>query len=234
MKRCAHGRISVVFALTMIALCTLWPALGCAGKLDRTPRGFRHQPQAGLIVIGADLSLSAEATVETDDPIHFAVKSNESAGRDERGRERYADFRGYVQPQGSPKGNAGHRVTFSNPIIEIGSGWGYFIGLYPAARTGRVGAVGVGTEIVLEIDIDTNADGAETEVHRVYCISASKGVHVFVPWDAGEAVHVLDPGEYLESVAVNQASEPANYGDNPERKAFIKKVLSKVHKAGVK
>jgi hypothetical protein len=222
-----HNRSSLPASAAIIGLVLIMAgACGCASKrLGRVPRGFQGDREAGVAVIGNDFSLSSNTTIATTQPVHFTIKSN----KEPAGYAVYPDFRGYVHPQVAPGLVPTVGVDFSEPVINLSSGWVYLVGLYPAGRTGRIRAIGRGTEIVIEID---NSGG--TEVHRVYFVSGKATVDVYVPWDAaGPAYTMTTPGTYLESAEPNAFEFKGPYGAVAERAAFIANVRAEIVSEGV-
>ncbi len=201
--------------------------IGCgSGRLGRVPPGFQGERDAGVAVIGADFALSSNTTVSTTQPVHFTIKSN----KEPRGHEVYPDYRAYLHPQAAPGVRSMIGVTFTEPVVIVPDGWAYLVGRYPAGRTGRIRAIGWGTEMVIEID---NSGGAE--VHRVYFISGEARIDIYVPWDRIDPVYTMEtPGAYVESAAANAWEFKGPYSAVAERAAFIKNVLGEIHSEGVK
>jgi hypothetical protein len=200
---------------------------GCvSNRLGRVPVGFQGDREAGVAVIGDDYTLSSNTTVATTQPVHFTVKSNKHPA----GKKAYADYRAYLHPVGVHGMISNIGVTFSEPVIIVPDGWAYLVGRYPAGRTGRIRAIGHGTELIFEID---SSGGGE--VHRVYFVSGKAKVDIFVPWDAAEPVYTMDTrGTYVESAAPNAWEFKGPYSANAQRAAFVSNVLNEVRSKGVK
>jgi hypothetical protein len=219
----AHTRGALALAVGLtLALA------GCASssRLGRVPRGFQGDREAGVAVIGDVYTLSSNTTVATTQPVHFTVKSN----KEPAGKKVYPDYRAYLHPVGVHGMMSNIGVTFSEPVITVPDGWAYLVGRYPAGRTGRIRAIGQGTQLIIEID-----SSGGSSVHRVYFVSGSKNVDIFVPPNAEAPVYSMEtPGTYVESAADNAWEFKGPYSENAARAAFVRNVLDEVRSKGVR
>jgi len=212
------------------ALAMTLAAGGCqTHRLGEVPFAFADKHEAGIAVIGQETyHLSALTKTHTDGPVLFTLKSNERRVYD--GKAVYPDFRAYVNPN-TPRGSpVDIHVDFTQPLVQLFSGWTYLVGTSPMGKTTRVRAVGVGTQIILEID-----DSVTPPVHRVYFVGEkSSKVEVYAPPDdATPKLTMTVVGTYVEVYDSGPPKDMGAYASNPDRAKFVAMVLGETTSKGV-
>jgi hypothetical protein len=205
---------------------------GCAcHRLGRVPSRFRTAQESGVAVIGHDYRFSAQTTINTDEPVLFTFASNENVAAGHM-TPKYPRFVAYVNPEVAQLAPVDIKANFTQPFIEIFTGWAYLVGVSPMGGTTRVRAVGEGTRMIIEID-----ESVTPVVHRVYFVG-DKGclVRVHVPPEVEPPVYTMNAvGTYLEvyeAGATPPWSFKGPYSANAARAAFVASVLGETRDIG--
>jgi len=209
-----------LIALLLLLLPGSVIAPGCqSSRLGHVPASFRDYHEAGVAVIGPTYEFDATTTVKCTRPVLLTLKSNQA--REYEGREIYPDFLAFAEP--SERGpQAGEiEVKFSEPIVQVHSGWALLIGTSPMGGTRRVRAVGEGTVMIIEVDISTSP-----AMHRVYLVGDDHSVAHIYPTSGATAAD-LTPGTYGEIQDMDSAmwTPMGKYDANPQRKEFVRMAL---------
>ena len=218
--RSSFGRTVASGLRLLLCAIVLISATGCQSKrLGRIPAPYRNYHEAGMAVIGPTYEFDATTKVTSTRPVLMTLKSNHA--KPYRGKDVYPDFLAYANP--ADQGGAGEiEVGFSEPVVEVRSGYALLIGTSPMGKTTRIRAVGEGTTMIIEID----ASGA-VPMHRVYLVADDHSIaRIFEEPTGARRYPDLTVGTYgeIQDVAGAVWTFKGEYENDPDRAKFVEKV----------